>query len=465
MRLSGICKALAIVCACSIALGAQTPWIEPYRDLAATIVVAGTSNASRIAAWNRLAELTDNFPARLSGSANLANAIQWTAEQMRRDGLENVRVDKVMVPHWARGEERVEIIAPYPQPLAAAALGGTIGTPVDGIEAEVLVVKSFEELNAKGAQARGKIVVFNVPFPIDVDPLIAYRNTVTYRTDGASRAAARGAVASLVRSIGPTGHRTPHTGSMRYTAGVAQIPGAAIAAEDAELLQRMQNRGDRIVVRVTLGATKLADAESGNVIGELRGKASPDEIVVVACHLDSWDLGPGAMDDAGGCIATWEAVRLLKKFALVPRRTIRVVLYTNEEDGVAGGKSYRDTYRDQLPKHSLMLESDDGILPLAGWGFSGSAKARAIVGEIAGLLAGIDGDNVTTAFSGADVEPSVETGVPGISPIVDMSRYFLIHHTAADTADKITPADLGRMIAAIAVMSYVVADMPELLPR
>jgi carboxypeptidase Q len=459
---------LAAICAApafAVAVRAQGSSVDSYGDATARIIVAATSNVAASAAWSRLAELTDKFPARLSGSANLANAIQWAADQMKRDGLENVRVDKVMVPYWVRGEERGEIVAPWPQALVVAALGGSVGTPADGVEAEAIVVKNFVELEAKDPQLKGKIVVYNVPFRSDRDPAATYRDTVQYRVTGASRAAARGAVAALVRSVGPPGYRTPHTGSMRYTPGVAQIPAAAISAEDADKLQRMQDRGDRVFVRLTLGATTLPDAESGNVIAELRGRETPGELVLVGCHLDSWDLGAGAMDDGGGCIATWEALRLLKKLNMIPRRTIRLVLFTNEENGTRGGTGYRDKYADELINHVLMLESDNGVLPLKGWGFSGSAKARAVIADVAGLLKGIGADQVSDRFGGADIEPSVEQGVPGISPEVDMSRYFVIHHTPADTVDKIAPADLGRHVAAVASMAFVVADMPEVLPR
>lgn len=456
---------VALAFAASMAVRGQGSSVDSYRDAVSTIIVAATSNAAAAASWNRLAELTDKFPARLSGSTNLANAIQWAADQMKRDGLENVRVDKIMVPHWVRGEERGEIVAPWPQPLVLAALGGSVGTRSDGIEAEVIVVRTFAELEASGAQAKGKIVVYNVPFRTDRDPGAEYAEVVRYRVEGASRAAARGAVAALVRSVGPAAHRTPHTGSMEYAPNVPRIPVAAISAEDAVKLQRMQDRGDRIVVNMTLGAVTLPDAESGNVVGELRGRERPDEIVLVGCHLDSWDLGAGAMDDAGGCVATWEALRILRRLNMVPRRTIRLVLFTNEENGTRGGRGYRDQYAAQLGNHVLMLESDSGALPLKGWGFKGSDQARAVVTEIAGLLKTLNATQVTNRLGGADIEPSVDKGVPGISPDVDMSRYFVIHHTPADTVDKIVPSDLARLVAAIASMTYVVADLPEALPR
>ena len=456
--------AVAVLSLTAIArLRADDSWIEPYRAATGRIIAEATSNT---AAWTRLAELTDMFPARLSGSANLQRAIEWVADQMKRDGLENVRLEKVMVPHWIRGDESAEIVEPFQGQLVIAALGGSVGTPADGVRAEAIVVKSYDDLEAHAAQVKGKIVVYNVVYRTDVDPLVAYREGTQYRGGGASRAAKLGAVGALVRSVGPTAHRTPHTGGMRYSNDAPQIPVAALSGEDADKLQRMQDRGIHAVVRMKLDARTLPDAESANVVAELRGRERPDEVVLIGGHIDSWDLASGAMDDGGGVVATWEAVRVLKRLNLVPRRTIRVVAFTNEENGTRGGQAYRDKYADQLAKHVLVLESDNGVLPLKGWGFSGSDKAREAIGQIAGLLRGLGGDRISDHFDGSDVSPAARAGnVPAISPEVDMTRYFLIHHTPADTVDKIDPAEMARCVAAIASMAYVVADMPQTLDR
>ncbi|MEQ1757845.1 MAG: M20/M25/M40 family metallo-hydrolase [Vicinamibacterales bacterium] len=455
----------AVVPLVSAVLFGQASWLDAYRPATAKIIAEATANSGS-AGWARLAELTDSFPARLSGSASLEQAIQWAADQMRRDGLENVRIEKVMVPHWVRGAESGAIVSPNPQPILIAALGGSIGTGPAGVQAEVLVVRSFDELESKAGLATGKIVLYNVSFRTDVDPLTAYQEGTEYRRSGAPRAAAHGAVAALVRSIGPIGDRTLHTGNMNYASGTARIPVAATTAEDAERLQRMQDRGQATVIRLVLNAQTLPDVESGNVVAELRGRDLPDEIVLVGGHLDSWDLGSGAMDDGGGCVVTWEALRVLKKLGLRPRRTIRLVLFTNEENGTRGGQGYRDRHADELSKHVLMLESDNGVLPLKGFGFSGSDRARAVVTEIASLMQTIGGDQITDHFDGADIQPSVTAaGIPAISPEVDMARYFMIHHTAADTVEKIVPSDLGRLVGAVASMAYVVADMPQTLER
>ena len=294
-------------------------------------------------------------------------------------------------------------------------------------------------------------------------PFTNYGETVQYRGSGPSRAGALGAVAALVRAVGPPGLRTPHTGALRYTDGQPQIPAAAITVEDAERLQRMQDRGTPARVRLKMEAKFLPDADSANVIGEIRGRERPDEVVVIGGHLDSWDVGTGSTDDGGGCIVTWEALRLMKKLNLRPRRTVRVVLWTNEENGTRGGQAYLDRYRDQLVNHVLMMESDGGVFRPTGFGFTGSEQARATVTEIASLLKGIQADRIGAAGDGADIGPSVQAGrIPAMSLEVD-GNYFLIHHTPADTIDKIDPMDMARASAAIAVMTYVIADMPERL--
>jgi carboxypeptidase Q len=428
-------------------------WLEPYRDTAERLIAEATSNHF---AWERLAEMTDTFGHRLSGSASLEAAIQWAADEMRRDGLENVRLDPVKVPHWVRGDESAEIVSPGPHRLAMLGLGNSIGTPPEGVEGEILVVRNFEELERHRNRVPGRIIVYNVPFT-------TYARTVVYRTDGPSRAASFGAIAALVRSVGPPGLRTPHTGALRYATGEPQIPAAAIATEDADRLQRMQDRGTAVRVRLRMDAHFLPDADSFNVIGEVRGRERPHEYVVVGGHLDSWDVGTGASDDGGGCIVTWEALRLMKKLGLRPRRTVRVVLFTNEENGLRGAFDYRDRYRYELPNHVMMLESDTGVFRPTGFGFTGTDTARQRVRQIASLLRPIGADTIGPTGGGADIGPSVQAAsIPAMSLEV-AGDYFLIHHTEADTVDKIDPDHMARAAAAVAVMTYVVAEMPERL--
>jgi len=437
-------------------LGAQerASWLDPYREPAAQILASSRGDR---AAWNRLAELTDTFGPRLSGTPQLEAALRWAAAEMKKDGLANVRLEKVMVPTWVRGRESAEIVEPFPGALVMLGLGNSVGTPPDGVTAPILVVKSTEELEAHATETKGKIVVFNVPFT-------GYGPTVRYRASGASQAAKHGAVAMLLRSVGLPGLRTPHTGSLHYDQGIPQIPAAAISAEDADRLQRMVDRGQQVTVTLKMEARFLADSESANLIAELPGREKPQEVVVMGGHIDSWDVGTGAMDDGGGCVAAWEALRTLKKLGLQPRRTIRVVFWTNEENGLRGGLAYRDQHKAELANHVMALESDGGVFRPRGFGFTGNDKARATVTEIASLLGAIGADRVGPSGGGADIGPAVlEGGIPSLSLDVEGSRYFLYHHTPADTPDKIDPEEIALSSAAMAIMSYLVADLPTRL--
>jgi carboxypeptidase Q len=338
-------------------------------------------------------------------------------------------------------------------------LGGSVGTPDSGIEAPVLVVTSFDDLKARAADVKGRIVLFNVPYT-------TYGATVVYRTTGASEAAKLGAVASLVRAVGPAGLRTPHTGAQNYADGVTRIPAAAIPAEDTDRIQRLQDRGVETVLRLRMQARTLPDAQSANVVGEIRGREFPHEVVLLGGHFDSWDVGTGASDDAVGCIVTWEAARLIRKLGLQPRRTIRVVLWTNEENGLRGGNAYAQKYAADAKNHVLAFESDSGIFEPASIGLSGSAEARAVMQRVMTLLAPLGLDRLGGSGGGADIGPIAQAGgVPMMAYSGDSTKYFTIHHTPADTIDRISKAEVSKAAAAIAVIAYVTADMPRRLPR
>ncbi len=427
--------------------------IDNYRAPAGRIIGAALVSNH---AWERLAHLTDHIGNRISGSTNLERAIEWAVAEMKRDGLQNVRAEKVMVPHWVRGEESLELTAPRPLKLAMLGLGNSVGTPAEGITAEAVVVRNFAELDALGERVRGKIVVYNAPFT-------NYGATVLYRGSGPSRAARYGAMATLVRSITPVSLQSPHTGALNYDPQQPKIPAAAISIESAELLQRMNDRGEHPTVRLKMEAKFLPDAESANVVAELRGSTKPDEVVLIGGHFDSWDVGQGAHDDGGGCIISWEAVRLLKELGLRPRRTIRVVLYTNEENGLRGGNGYRDAHRSEIAKHIFAIETDSGTFRPEGLGLADTAppQARSNLREIAKLLAGIGANAIAENGGGADIGPLMREGVLGASLDVEGSHYFDIHHTQSDTLDKIDPRDLQYCVAAMAVYAYTIADLPE----
>lgn len=456
----------ALVCLVSIAAfsrgGTQLPaaaapsWLDAHRANAQRLIDAAQADQF---AWNRVAELTDTFGARLSGSDNLARAITWAVDTMKADGLEEVRTERVMVPRWVRGRESLDIVEPPLHSVPMLGLGGSVATPPDGIEADVVVVRSFDELTARADQIKGRIVLYNVAYT-------SYGQTNVYRTTGASRAAQYGAVAALVRSIGPAGLRTPHTGNMTYAEGVARIPAAAIPVEDAERMQRLADRGVRLRVRLQMEARFEPDAESFNVIGEIRGSELPDEVVLVGGHFDSWDVGAGASDDGVGCVVTWEAARLMKKLGIRPRRTVRVVLFTNEENGIRGGNAYRDNYLADAARHVLAIESDSGVFAPARLGFTGSEAAGRMMREIGSLLEPLGLQEIGGGGGGADIGPIAAAGkVPMLAYQGDPTRYFTIHHTPADTIDRIAPAEVSKAAAALAVVTYVVADARERLTQ
>jgi len=437
-------------------IGAQTPDAIPAKYTAIANRIIAAAQADSAGAWNRIAELSDRFGHRLSGSAALEQAISWTATTMTTDGLDNVRREGVMVPHWVRGAESLQLVSPRRQLLPMLGLGGSIATPPAGITAEVMVVASFEELTQRASEAKGKIVLYDAEWR-------DYGFNGSFRRLGAIAAAKAGAVASLARSAGPYSMRTPHTGNMSYDSTVKKIPHASVTMEDAMMIRRMITRGDKVTVTLRMSAKMLPDAQSHNVMGELRGREIPEEIVVMGGHIDSWDVGQGSMDDAGGVVVAWEAIRLLKRLGLTPRRTIRAVGWTNEENGGRGGAAYRDAHRNEI--HQLAIESDGGVFAPLGFGFTGSKEARTMIEAIGGLLSPIGASKIEASGGGADIAPIMATGVPGMGLNVDGSRYFWFHHTDADTPDKLNPAEVQRCVAVMAVMAYIAADLEQRLPR
>lgn len=428
-----------------------------YSQATQRIAAAALSDSG---AWNRIAELTEKFGNRISGSQSLEQAIDWIIEKMKADGLDNVRGEPVMVPRWIRGEESATMVAPRTQNLPMLGLGGSIATPPAGVTGEVLVVTSYDDLTAKAAQAKGKIVLFNVNFT-------NYGETVRYRSGGAVAAAKVGAIASMIRSVTPYSQRTPHTGGMAYDSTVTKIAHAAITPEDADMIARLTARGEKVRVTLKMSAHFLPDAPSRNVMGEIKGREFPNEVIAMGGHIDSWDVGRGAMDDAGGVVAAWEAIRILKRLNLQPRRTIRAVGWTNEENGTRGGNGYRDAHKADAANHILMIESDGGVFRPLGFGFTGSDAAMAMAQEIGGLIEkAIPGSGaITKGGGGADIGPIMALGVPGMGLNVDGTRYFWYHHTDADTVDKLDPKEVAQCAAVMAIMAYVVADMPTRLPR
>ncbi|HKP37717.1 MAG TPA: M20/M25/M40 family metallo-hydrolase [Pyrinomonadaceae bacterium] len=426
-------------------------------------------------AYRQLAHLSNNIGPRLSGSAQAQAAVEYTAAELRKLGLE-VKLEKVMVPHWVRGEETGALLeyrgmaTGTTQKIVLTALGGSVATAKEGLTAEVVVVNNFDELRALGRdRVAGKIVLFNPKFDQRLADNgfagAAYGQAVLYRGQGATEAGRLGAVASLVRSVGGATYRLPHTGAFRYAADVPKIPAAAVAAEDADLLAHLTSEG-RVRMRLVLTPETLPDAVSYNVVADLKGSEHPEQVVIVSGHLDSWDLGTGALDDGAGCVMAMQAVQLVKKLRLRPKRTIRVILWMNEENGLMGARSYAADHKNEMANHFAAIEADIGSGRPMGFYASGKPQILTLLQPLATILQ-TQGAGVTRLVeeTGADIGQLGAAGVPTFAPIQDTRTYFNYHHTAADTLDKVDPKDLQENCAVMAALTYTLASMPQVLPR
>lgn len=409
-------------------------------------------------AYEDLAWLCDRIGARLAGSPQLDQAIAWAQARLKAAGLSNVHAEPVMVPHWVRGHEAAELLLPTPHRLNILGLGGSVGTPEGGLTADVVVVGSFDELDKLGEAVKGKIVLFDVPFK-------GYGHTVVYRHDGAARAAKYGAVAALVRSVGPVSLDTPHTGAMDYDPAFPKIPTAAVTIEASTQMRRMQDRGEHLRMRLEMGAKTLPDAPSANVVAEIRGTEKPGEVIILSGHLDSWDVGQGAQDDGAGTVIAMEAARLIQSLGLKPRRTIRVVLWTNEENGLRGGKAYRDAHRAEFKDIVAAFETDSGSERIKAFSLDlrkatpeSKTAALATLKVLAPALGPLGPVELRLGGSGADVSPMVGEGVPGIGVGHAATHYFDVHHTHADTFDKVEKDDLAHNAAVLAAFAYALAQ-------
>jgi hypothetical protein len=422
---------------------------------AAAMRLAAASDAAPRLAWDRLVDLVDGHGSRITGSRALEDALRSAEKEMRRDGLVNVRLEPVQVPHWVRGEETARIVKPFPRPFRVLALGGSVGTG-GTLRAPLVAFDGLDALRARTESLAGTIVLVNhVMKPYDEardDP--GYLEGVQARLFAASAAARLGAAAVLVRSVTATSLATLHTGALDYAKDVAKIPAAAVTIEDAEMLMRLVAEG-RVEIELALGAHQLADAPSANAIGEIRGRTHPDEIVLLGAHMDSWDVGPGASDDAAGCVAVMEAMRLLETSGLVPNRTIRAVLYTAEEYGLAGAKDYHRRHRQE--RHVAAFETDFGMGAPDAIGVGGGPEALQAMMPFLPAFDRLGIRRFRDRAYGADVAPIVREGAAAFSLLPDGRHYFDTHHTAADTLDKIRPEDLRRNATAIALLAYALA--------
>jgi hypothetical protein len=427
-----------------------------------------------------LTYLCDHVGKRLSGTPQLNTAVAWGADLMKKAGFENVQVQPVMVPRWVRGSESAALVGPVSKPLHMLGLGMSVGTAKGGITAPVVFVPDFATLDAlPDEQVKGKIVVYNPGWH-------GYGIGSMYRTGGASRAAARGAVAMLVRSATGLAMQIPHTGTLRYDRNQPKIPAAAISVEDALLIERLAKEGP-VKVHLEMDAHMEPDVQAGNVIGEIVGSEHPEQVVVLGGHIDSWDVGQGAQDDGGGIMATFEAVSLIHKLGLKPKRTIRVVFWVNEENGGAGGRAYRKWIGDKIGDQVAAIEMDGGAEKPLGMGYGGFGGGRrpappapgaapvapvaapalsdaekqsvAMMRDILALLAPIGADTVSPGGGGSDIAPITADGVAALSPRTVGEHYFDWHHTEADTLDKVDPDSFKRNTGMLAVVAYVLADM------
>jgi len=438
--------------ACATATAEErVPLHDRYVDEVATIRAAAAENT---VAYARLQTLCDDIGHRISGSDELERAIDWAEGLMREDGLV-VTTEPVQVPKWVRGEESARVVVPYEKELEILGLGMTVAGEV---KAEVVAVSSWEELEALDASAiEGRIVLFDVPFT-------TYEQTVQFRGKGPVEAAKRGAVAVLIRSVTPISLQTPHTGATRYDEGeeVPPIPAAALTIEDAAWIHRLLDTGSTVEVELKLSGEHHGMVPSRNLLGEIPGRELPDEVVVVGCHIDSWDVGQGAQDDGAGCLIAWEAVRLLHELDMTPRRTVRAVLFTNEENGLGGGRAYAEVHADEV--HQALFESDTGNGLADGFRLDTSGLSTANALRVQGLSAELHqllGGDQTLGYAGADIGPRIRAGSPGFGLAHDTATYWPIHHTHADTFEKIVLEDLQANIGMMAAAVWVVAEMEE----
>jgi hypothetical protein len=470
---------LVLLMAHALCIHAQTATPTPQLYSAKTIDDMQRLQKAALAsdyAFRQTAYLANNIGPRLSGSPQAEKAVEYVADEMRKLGLD-VRLQKLSVPHWVRGEERAQLIefpgmaAGTTQKIVVAALGGSIATPADGMTGEIVVVNSFDELNALGSErVKGKIVLFNNKFDREMAAsgfgLNAYGQAVAYRGGGAIAAGRLGAIAVLVRSAGGSQNRLVHTGAMRYDPKVTQIPAAAVSFEDAETIAYLAKMGS-VRMKLVLTPQTLPNATSYNVIGDLKGSDLPDEVIVVGGHLDSWDLGTGAIDDACGVAMSMQVAQLIKQLKLKPRRTIRIIAYMNEENGSVGGRTYGEEQAGNMAKHFAAIESDLGASHPVGFLFSGKADAVAFFAPIANILRGQGAGiaQLQPGGVGTDIGPLTQGGVPSFAPYFDSRTYFNYHHTEADTLDKIDPKELAEGGSVMAVLAFGLANLEQPIPR
>ncbi|KAL4237557.1 hypothetical protein ACF0H5_002271 [Mactra antiquata] len=434
--------------------------VRRQKNVTDQLIQLAVNGSAKGQLYNRLADFVDRYGSRISGSQNLENSIEYIKLKMKEDKLENVYGDIVEVPHWERGEESAYMMKPRYKKLTMLGLGTSIATPPGGIHAEVLVVKTFEELERRASDAVGKIIVFNQDW-------VSYGVSGRYRFYGAARAAAVGGVASLIRSVTPFSINSPHTGSQVYNESIKKIPTACITVEDAEMMWRMSQRGERIEIFLNMSAKNFPKTLSRNVISEIVGSTYPDEVVLISGHIDSWDVGQGAMDDGAGALLGWQVLSMILQLGSRPKRTIRSIMWTAEEFGFYGSRDYFKRHKND--SFVFVSESDMGTFKPKGLTFGGNQDAVEVMKEVMGLLSIINATSLVTSstdtFDGGEVTPWVRLGVPGAMLETYNEKYFYFHHSEGDTMEVLDSDDLDLCSAVWAVMAYTVANIEDSLPR
>lgn len=435
--------------------------IQGYKDVINKIIETVVNGTEQNKTYNELAKFVDDFGARPSGSKALEDSIDYMVQLLCDKKLDRVYTEEAPVVRWERGHEEAWMTSPRPKKMEILGLGSSVATPQGGIQAKVLVVRSFAELERNASEAKNRIVVFNQPYT-------GYNlQTVQYRVLGAIKAANVSALAALVRSVTPLSINSPHTGFMRYHPNITKVPTASITVEDAELLDRLQARGITPEVKLIMNATTFNNSKSRNTIAQLNGTEKPEEMVFISGHIDSWDVGQGAMDDGGGAFISWRALEVLKNLELQPRRTLRCLLFTGEEQEATGGKAYfKEHYEKEGNLTSLVMESDGGTFKPHGLRFTATNNTTiCIAKEILKLFEPINATRLQTGASVPDLEEWVKKGVPGASLSAINDKYFYFHHTEGDTMTVMNSGDLDLCTAFWAGVSYVFANISLQLPR
>ncbi|XP_041972803.1 carboxypeptidase Q-like [Aricia agestis] len=440
-------------------IGELAQEIASYKDVVERILEYTTNGAFKGKTYDELAKFVDKFGARPSGSNSLEESIDYMIELSRQEHLDDITTEELEVPHWVRGHEKILMMRPRLKNIALLGLGTSVSTPPEGITADVVVVSSFDKLaEISDDEIKGRIVLFDAAYT-------TYGETVVYRSQGATKAAEKGAVACLIKSITPFSINSPHTGSQHYDGNVTKIPTAAISLEDADLLRRLYDRNEKIVLKIKM-SSRFNTKISRNTLVDLKGTEHPEKLVIVSGHIDSWDVGQGAMDDGGGLFVSWAAPVVLKRLNLIPKRTVRSIFWTSEELGLIGAIDYEQRHRNESHNINFIMESDEGTFSPRGLAVAGTQKARCIVAEILKLFTSIDASTfVEESRPGSDITVIVEKGIPGASLLNANEKYFWYHHSEGDTLNVENPAELDLCTGFWTAVAYIIADLSSDIPR